>query len=228
MATTTKKTEEDNLAIYKQVDIVPQEAIKSIGAGRLKGMSDINPMWRIKVMTQAFGPCGIGWKYTIDKQWTEQYGNEVKCFCNISVYVKVDGEWSDAIQGTGGSAMVAIERNGAYVNDEAYKMALTDALSVAMKSLGVGASVYFQKDADYGTKYAFQGNAPQASQQYQQQSPQVSQQPLQSIATAKADAANVKNRAEFQAWWSKYPTLQSNQEFLAVAQGLGKKFPKTA
>lgn len=222
MATaTTKKVEIDNLYIYKQVDAVPQEAVKPIGAGRLKGMSDINPVWRIKIMTQTFGPCGIGWKYTIDKQWTEQYGNEVKCFCNLSIYVKVDGEWSDAIQGTGGSAMVAMERNGAYVNDEAYKMALTDALSVAMKSLGVGASIYFQRDADYETKYAFQDNAPQASQQYQQP-------PKQTIAEAKAAAAHVKSRAEYAVWWATYPSLQQNQEFLDIAKELGTKFPKTA
>lgn len=48
------------------------------------------------------------------------------------------------------------------------------------------------------------------------------------VADAKAAASNVKSRAEFQAWWSKYPTLQQNQEFLAIAQGLGEKFPKNA
>lgn len=48
------------------------------------------------------------------------------------------------------------------------------------------------------------------------------------IADAKAAASNVKSRAEFQTWWSRYPSLQQNQEFLAIAQGLGKKFPKTA
>lgn len=57
---------------------------------------------------------------------------------------------------------------------------------------------------------------------------QAPQPPVQSFADAKADASNVKSRAEFQAWWSKYPTLQQNQEFLAIAQALGKKFPKTA
>lgn len=212
------KTTKDNLAIYKQVDVVPQEAIKPIGAGRLKGMSDINPMWRIKAMTQAFGPCGLGWKYNIDRQWTEQYGNEVKCFCNVSLFVKEDDKWSDAIQGTGGSALVAAERSGLYVNDEAYKMALTDALSVAMKSLGVGANVYFQKDADYDTKYSFSQYAQPANQ------PQSVQ---QSTAAAQIEAANVKSRAEFETWWKKYPTLQQNQEFLALAQELGKKFPKT-
>lgn len=55
---------------------------------------------------------------------------------------------------------------------------------------------------------------------------QAEAQAAQLLATAKGDAANVKSRAEFQAWWSKYPALQGNQEFLAVAQELGKKFPK--
>ncbi len=214
------KKNEDNLAIYRQVENVPAEAIKPIGAGRLKGMSDINPMWRIKIMTQTFGPVGVGWKYTIDKQWTEQYGDEVKCYCNVSVYVKTtEGVWSDAIPGTGGSSAVAIERNGAYVNDESYKMALTDALSVAMKSLGVGASVYFGKDADYGTKY-------ECRQGTSQQSPQQDAQSL--LAQARAEAANVKSREEMSAWWAKYPSLQQTSEMLAVAKQLGQKYPKNS
>lgn len=48
------------------------------------------------------------------------------------------------------------------------------------------------------------------------------------IADAKAAASNVKSRAEFQVWWSKYPTLQQNQEFIEEAKKLGQKFPKTA
>lgn len=228
MASTESKKERDNMFVYAQVDKVPQEALKSIVAGRLRGMSDINPMWRIKAMTQAFGPCGVGWRYTIDKQWTEQYGNEVKCFCNISLYIKVDGTWSEAIQGTGGSAIVAMERGGAYVNDEAYKMALTDALSVAMKALGVGANIYFSKDADYGTKYAIQSVPPQvtAQQQSNQQQTAPHPTPQQLLIIAKGDATKVADRKGFGAWWAKYPTLQQNQEFLALAQELGKKFPK--
>ncbi len=159
----SKKNEEQvenvNLSIYNKVRSVPQTALKTIGAGRLKGMSDVNPVWRILAMTDTFGVCGIGWKYEITKQWTETFGNEVKGFCNINLYVKVDGEWSDAIPGTGGSSFVTIERNGAYVSDEVYKMALTDALSVAMKSLGVAADIYFAKGADLGTKYAINEQA---------------------------------------------------------------------
>lgn len=142
-----------NMLYYEQLRNVPKEAIKPIAAGRLKGMSDINPMWRIKAMTQAFGPCGIGWKYEIVNQWQEQYGNEVKSFTIVNLYIKVNGEWSDAIPGTGGATIVEVNSKGMYVNDEGHKMSLTDALSVAMKALGVAADIYFEKDAKYDTKY---------------------------------------------------------------------------
>ena len=144
---------EKNLDIYSKVRTVPANAQRTINGGRLNGKTDINPMWRIKVMTETFGPCGFGWRYEITKQWCEIYGNEVKAFVNVDLYIKVADQWSEAIPGTGGSSMVETGRNGAYVNDEAYKMALTDALSVAMKALGVGADIYFAGDAAYETKY---------------------------------------------------------------------------
>ena len=62
-------------------------------------------------------------------------------FCNINLFVKVEGEWSDAIPGTGGSQFVSQTRNGPQVSDECWKMAYTDAISVAAKMLGVGADV---------------------------------------------------------------------------------------
>lgn len=141
----------ENLEIYERVRQVPTSAQREIQAGRLKGKTDINPMWRIKALTEQFGPCGIGWKYTItDKCLANGANNEVSAFVDIDLFIKVDGAWSDAIPGTGGSAFVASERNGLYTSDECFKMALTDAISVACKALGFGADVYWAKDA---TKY---------------------------------------------------------------------------
>lgn len=140
---------ENNLRFYNQGRTVPADALKEIRAGRLKGMSDINPMWRMKRLTEIFGPVGFGWKYTIERQWAEAYGQEVKVFCNISLFIRdpETHEWSDAIPGVGGSAVVSSEKNGPYVNDEAYKMALTDALSIAMKPLGIGADIWYGEKA---------------------------------------------------------------------------------
>jgi hypothetical protein len=150
----------NNLDLYNSVRLVPQEAQKKIGGGRLSGMTDINPMWRIKALTEQFGACGFGWKYEITKQWTEKSDNgEVAAFVNINLFIKQGDEWSSAIPGNGGSMFVANEKNGPYVSDECYKMALTDAISVSCKALGFGADVYWDKDR---TKYS---DKPQNDQQ---------------------------------------------------------------
>lgn len=143
----------DNLKIYNTVREVPPEAKKNIGGGRLKGMTDINPMWRIKKLTEVFGVCGIGWKYEIVDRWIETAMSKDEITANviINLYIKGEnGEWSEPIPGIGGSMLVASETKGLYVNDECYKMALTDAISVACKALGMGADVYWNKDT---TKY---------------------------------------------------------------------------
>ena len=141
----------NNLELYEAFRAVPETAQKTIKGGRLNGMTDISPMWRIKTLTERFGPCGIGWKYTIDKQWTERGEDEAAAFCNITFCYKWNGEWSEGIQATGGSKFVAAEKGGLYTSDECYKMALTDAISVACKMLGMGADVYWDKDI---TKYS--------------------------------------------------------------------------
>lgn len=140
-----------NLEIYEKVRKVPDEAKKEIKAGRLKGMTDINPMWRIKVLTEQFGACGIGWYSEIVNQWLENGANgEITANVEIKLYIKYNGEWSKGIQGVGGSKFVTKETNGYYTDDECYKKAYTDAISVACKSLGIGADVYWDKDK---TKY---------------------------------------------------------------------------
>ena len=134
--------------LYNKLRKVPDDAKKTIAAGRLKGFTDINPMWRIKALTEVFGPCGFGWWYKITDKRLEAHGDEVKAFVDIELYYTVDGKVSQPVVGTGGSSFVTMEKSGAYVSDECFKMALTDAISVAAKSLGVGADVYYDKDRD--------------------------------------------------------------------------------
>lgn len=142
----------DNMTLYNAVRTPPPEALREIKAGRLAGKSDINPMWRIKTLTEQFGPCGVGWKYTIERLWTEQGANgEIAAFALINLYHRIGEGWSEPIPGIGGNSFVAKEKSGMYTSDECYKMALTDALSVACKALGVAADVvYWQADK---TKY---------------------------------------------------------------------------
>ncbi len=128
--------------IWDKVRTPPSEALKGIKGGRLSGFTDIDPMWRMQIMTETFGPVGVGWTYVIGNQWIETVGDEVCVFTNVELKYKQGDEWSAWIPGTGGSKLAAKETNGIHVSDECYKMSLTDALSVAMKAIGVGADVY--------------------------------------------------------------------------------------
>lgn len=135
-----------NMDIYNLLKSVPTEAKKTISAGRLKGMTDIKPMWRIEKLTEVFGPCGKGWKTNIkNKEIIDGVNGEKIAIVDIDLYVKYEGEseWSEPIEGTGGSKFISREKNGLYVDDECFKKAYTDAISVACKSLGMGADVYW-------------------------------------------------------------------------------------
>ena len=133
----------NNMQVWNALKQPPKTALKSIGAGRLKGKTDINPQWRYQAMTEQFGPCGIGWKYEIKRTWIEPtVDSQVMAFAEVAIYIKDGDKWSDAIPGIGGSMMVAKEKSGPYASDECFKMAVTDALSVALKMLGVAADIY--------------------------------------------------------------------------------------
>jgi len=135
-----------NTKIWDKVAQPPAEALKLIPAGRLRGMTDISPQWRYRAATELFGPCGVGWKYEIEDLWLDEGpGGEIFANAKVNLFVKIDGEWTDPIPGIGGSMLVVKEKAGLHSNDEAYKMAVTDALSVAFKVLGFGADIYLNR-----------------------------------------------------------------------------------
>lgn len=204
----------ENLSIYNSVRSVPQEAQKSINGGRLKGMTDINPMWRIKTLTEQFGVVGFGWYYTIEKQWIEESPTgERAAFCNINLFIKMDGEWSAPITGTGGSMYIANESKGKYTDDECFKKALTDAISVACKAIGVGADIYWQKDK---TKYD-EKPAPAT-----QSAPHIDD----ALALALDDVKRATTRAEVRQINANWVAYQQDPVFKAACNSKYQSLPK--
>lgn len=125
----------------------------------MKGKSNINPQWRLEKLTELFGPAGIGWKIEQVSRWTESTGQgEVAVFCEVNLYVKQGDQWSAPVFGQGGNMLMRRSTewvNGqpvssVHIDDEAYKKAYTDAISVACKALGFAADVYYREDE---TKY---------------------------------------------------------------------------
>ena len=168
----------ENMELYNEFRDCPAEAKKKITGGNLNGKTDINPMWRIKRLTEEFGPCGFGWKIEIVRTWIEEGSDGVRVAnVQINLYVHYKGEWSEAIPGIGGATIVDKQTKGLVTDDDAFKKAYTDAQSVACKALGIAADVYFERDPEskYNTDGGSNGNnaqnapqTPTAPSKYQQ------------------------------------------------------------
>ncbi|OTU28350.1 hypothetical protein CAT59_07265 [Acinetobacter pittii] len=186
----TTENSKDNLHIWNAVKQTPTNFLKKIEFGYLKGKSDINPQWRLMAMTQAFGPVGHGWTYRIVKLWSEPCTDgSVMAFAEVAVKTKLDGVWGEEFSGIGGSTIVDKNKNGISANDEGFKKAVTDALGVAFKAIGVAADVYLGNFD--GSKYlnnfdqAFPANEPQAhSHKPQRTQDQLYQDALKAIKDA--------------------------------------------
>lgn len=137
-----------NLEKWNQLSRVPVSHLKTIQFGALKGKSDINPQWRYKAMTEVYGECGKGWSHRLsDVQIVDGANGEVLIFVEVKVWAG-DKEFT----GVGGDKIVVKDKNGLRSNDEAMKMAYTDALGTALKYVGVASEIY-EGNFD-GSKYA--------------------------------------------------------------------------
>ena len=94
----------NNLDLYNRYAQPPESALKAFSNGKFSG-TDINPMWRIKVLTDKFGPVGFGWYTKITEHWsdTETIGGNLErvAWVRLELYIKQGGEWSAPIEGVG-------------------------------------------------------------------------------------------------------------------------------
>lgn len=128
---------------YSKLATPPVSALKAITGGRLDGFTDINAQWKVEVMTEVYGLCGVGWKYeVVDKEIIDCPDGQKLIYLTVSLQIKDGDKWSEPIYGIGGDFILKKERKGMRADDDAYKKCLTDALGNAMKNIGVAADVY--------------------------------------------------------------------------------------
>jgi hypothetical protein len=138
----------NNLELWDKVRRVPEEHLKAFKRGGGFTGTAIKPMWSVQRMTEEFGPCGIGWGINEPSfQIVRGHNNEVMVYCHVSVWHK---DRANVLFGTGGDKVVThIKANPQYKteerwnnDDEAFKKAFTDAVTNALKFLGVGADIH--------------------------------------------------------------------------------------
>ena len=158
-----QRVNSDNMRIYNLVRSIPADAVSVISGGPLRGFSNVNPQIRWELLTNIFGPVGRNFRVEQKARWTEALPTgETAVFCEVNLFYRENGteEWSSPVFGQGGSMLIrrtmewvdGVQKAVLHIDDEAYKKAYTDAVSVACKALGIAADVYYKQDeTKYGT-----------------------------------------------------------------------------
>ena len=135
--------DDDKLRIWNALSKTdPKHTTRFQRAGGFKGTA-VKPIYQIEKMTEVFGPIGERWGTHHPHFETVRSDNgEVLVFCTVGVWVG-DNERIDSFHGVGGDKVVTLSRDGTLrTNDEAYKMAFTDAVGNALKYLGMSADIH--------------------------------------------------------------------------------------
>jgi len=124
-------------------------------AGGFRG-TQIDPTWRLMMMTEAFGPVGQGWGYD-QVEWTVV---ERMVFVCARVWYRDPASGGISWTGPqwGGTELVRRRRDGfEEPNDEAFKMSMTDAVGKCLVQIGLAADVHMGQFDD--SKYREESEA---------------------------------------------------------------------
>ena len=178
-----------NMSIWDQVCTTPPERTQkfSYSAGG-KQFNDINPAWRLQVLTEQFGPCGQGWGYDILDRWREKWGDVDCCYVMLRIWYMRDGTRCETGYQIGGTAVQ-------YSPDECWKMSITDALGKCAALLGVSADIYL---GTFDTKYRDKATSQPAAGQIEAKAaaPVTAKTATQKPVAAPVTAAN-QNKTPF-------------------------------
>lgn len=144
-------TTENTMAIWDRVCTTDAAYTKEFKrAGGFKGTAT-NATWLAREATRVFGPCGIGWGFTVaDEKYREGANGTVVHVVLLKLWYVLDGKRGELEQ-FGQTTFVGKNQNGTYTDEEAPKKSITDAMSKCLSLLGFASDVYlgFWDDSKY-------------------------------------------------------------------------------
>lgn len=132
----------DNLSLWNRFEKTDPKYTKSFQrSGGFSGTA-INPMYSAKRMTEAFGPCGVGWGSEEIAHRIEEGADGVKIwFAKVRVWYLHNGERA-YVEQWGATEFVGKRKSGMYTDEEAAKKSYTDAETKCFSKIGFGADIY--------------------------------------------------------------------------------------
>lgn len=136
-----------NLGLWSRLKRTDPKATKPFQrAGGFRG-TQIDPTWRMQMMTEMFGPVGKGWGFE-QLEWTIA---ERMIFICARVWYRAPetGEVLWTGPQWGGTELIRKNRDGSdRLDDESFKMSMTDAVGKCMVQIGLGADIHLGQFED--------------------------------------------------------------------------------
>lgn len=175
-------TETNNLELWQVVEKTPLDQQKKITGKAYNGNSP-KPHYLVHKATETFGPCGIGWGFSIldeklmDGALLEPGFYEKIHMVRIKVWY-VWGKKSGEVEHVGQTLFCGKRKNGnAFTDEDAPKKSVTDALTKALSMIGFAGDIFMGRYED--SKYlqelredAQEQQAPSSNPQYKPPTPE--------------------------------------------------------
>lgn len=182
----------DNLSLWNAVEKTPPEHTKEITGKSYKGTSP-KPHYLVRKATETFGPCGIGWGFTIEDERVEEgAGGERLHIARVKVWYEWNGKRGE-VEHIGGTQFCGTRSNGKFFTDEdAPKKSVTDALIKALSMIGFAGDIFMGRYDD--SKYVAELKAEAAEVDAKAEARAY-------VALAKTAMHNAATAAELDDWW---------------------------
>lgn len=146
----------DNLALWKRAFVTDPKAVKPI-TGKDYGGNSPKPYWIVERLTAEFGPCGIGWGYSIDSERFEKFSEtDVLHVAKVTLWYDFETKRGTVTQ-MGQTKATYVTSGGKFKLDEdAPKKSVTDALVKCASYLGFAGDIFSGRWDD--SKYVAEAN----------------------------------------------------------------------
>ena len=143
---------DENMKLWRSVERTDPAQTKKITGKSYKGDSP-KPHWIIMRATETFGPCGIGWGFSIDERvengaMIEPGHFERMHIAKVKVWYEWDGKRGE-VEHIGGTPFCGKRSDGrTFTDEDSAKKSVTDALVKALSMIGFAGDIFLGRFDD--------------------------------------------------------------------------------
>lgn len=133
---------DNNKELWKRAFTTDPRHVKPI-TGKDYGGNSPKPYWIIERLTDEFGPCGIGWGYTIDSERFERFSEtDTLHVAKVTLWYMLGEKRGEVTQMGQTKASYVTSKNVFKVDEDAPKKSITDALVKCASYLGFAGDIF--------------------------------------------------------------------------------------